>query len=252
MNKHEIVNSIRNKLKNSKPSVGSWMQIPHPSIAEIMGSGNFDWIAVDMEHGSVSHFSLPDLFRAIELGGTLPLARISEGTMSNCKQSLDAGAGGLIIPMIESAKHLEECISWSMWPPAGKRGVGFSRANLYGKFFQEYNEFAQNPLIIAQIENKIAIENLEEILSVENLDAIMIGPYDLSASMGITADFENPTFLKVLDDIKKLCIKNKIPLGFHLVEPSREKLKEKIDEGFLFIAYSIDAVLLQKNLNWNN
>ena len=83
------------------------MQIPHPSIAEVMGQAGYDWVAVDMEHGSISHAQLPDLFRALELGETLPLVRLVEGTTKECKQALDAGAGGVIIPMVENAKQLE-------------------------------------------------------------------------------------------------------------------------------------------------
>ena len=84
------------------------MQIPHPSIAEVMGQAGYDWVAVDMEHGSISHAQLPDLFRALELGETLPLVRLVEGTTKECKQALDAGAGGVIIPMVEMQS------SWKM------------------------------------------------------------------------------------------------------------------------------------------
>ena len=83
---------LREKLKLDEVSIGSWMQINSADVAEIMGKGSFDWVAIDMEHGSISHSDLPNIFRALELGNTLPLARIAEGTLSNCKQALDAGA----------------------------------------------------------------------------------------------------------------------------------------------------------------
>ena len=94
MNRLEKIIDIRKSLAADKPSIGSWMQIPHPSIAEIMGQAGYDWVAVDMEHGAVAVHQLPDLFRALELGGSLPLARLAEGSIKDCKQALDAGAGG--------------------------------------------------------------------------------------------------------------------------------------------------------------
>ena len=247
MNRFKRINKIRKNLQNRKITIGSWMQIPNSSVAEIMGKAGYDWIAVDLEHGSITTSQLPDLFRAIELGGTLPIARIAQGTLKNCKSALDSGAGGIIIPMVESAEQLESCIEWSSWPPVGKRGVGFSRANLFGKYFEEYKQEAIQPLIIAQIEHIKSVENLNAILNVKGLDAIMIGPYDLSASMGITAQFENSEFVSILEKILFIAKKNNIPSGIHVVKPDKQELQKKIEEGFRFIAYSIDAVFLIEN-----
>ena len=220
------------------------MQIPNASVAEIMGHAGYDWIAIDLEHGSISLSELPDLFRAIELGNTLPLARIAQVHHKDCKQALDAGAGGIIVPMIESAEQLAVIRDACRWPPAGTRGVGFSRANLFGKYFDEYNKEAQEPLLIAQIEHINAVNNLENILKVDGLDAIMVGPYDLSASMGITSEFEHKEFLLTMDHIMKLCNQHNVPCGDHIVEPNPKFLQERIDQGYKFIAYGTDGVFL--------
>ena len=100
------IEKFRLKLKNGNPSIGSWMQIPHPSIAEIMADANFDWIVLDMEHGQISNSQLPDLLRSIELKNTLGLVRILENNKSNCKQALDAGAAGIISPMVETKSDI--------------------------------------------------------------------------------------------------------------------------------------------------
>ena len=236
--------SIRRKLKNNELSIGSWMQIPNSSIAEIMGNAGYDWITVDLEHGSISLSDLPDIFRAIELGNALPLARVAQANPKDCKQALDAGAGGIIVPMIETAKQLESVRDACCWPPAGNRGVGFSRANLFGKYFDDYKQEAQKPLLIAQIEHVKGVNNLEKILQVDNLDAIIVGPYDLSASMGITAKFDHPDFQKTMKNILFLCKKFRIPCGDHIVYPDIENLKKRIDQGYQFIAYSADAIFL--------
>ena len=150
--------------------------------------------------------------------------------------------------MIESAEQLEKVRNSCNWPPSGKRGVGFSRANLFGKYFNVYSKEAQDPILVAMIESLNAVNNLEEILKVEGLDAILIGPYDLSASMGITSKFNDPEFIKVLTKIISLASSVNIPCGIHVVDPSVEELKLRIKGGYKFIAYSIDSVFLNKSV----
>ena len=248
MNRLELIQKIRKKISKGECSIGSWMQIPHASVAEIIGQAGYDWVAVDMEHAAISIHQLPDLFRALELGNTLPLVRVSQGAEKDCKQALDAGAGGVIIPMVESAEQLKRVRDFTRWPPAGRRGVAFSRANLFGKYFDKYIKEAQRPLLVAMIEHINAIENLDDILKVEGLDAILIGPYDLSASMGLTSKFKDQSFIAVMDIVEKKLKKAKIPYGIHIVKPSKKELQSKIESGYRFIAYSIDAVFLNKNI----
>jgi len=246
MNRCKAINRIRLKLKKNIPSIGSWIQIPNSSVAEILGQAGYDWVAVDLEHGSIGIQTLPDIFRALELGTTLPLARVAHGDPKDCKQALDAGAGGIIVPMVESAEQLEEIHHFCKWPPAGTRGVGYSRANLFGKNFKEYTREAQTPLLIAQIEHVRAIEQLTKMLQVTGLDALFIGPYDLSASMGITAQFEDPEFTKIMRYILATSKKLHVACGVHVVLPDQEELKKRIHEGYRFIAYSIDGVFLYR------
>lgn len=245
MTRKENISAIRERLRSGEASIGSWMQIPHPSIAEILGRSAYDWVAVDMEHGTISTHQLPDIFRALELGGTLPLVRLAHGEPKDCKQALDAGAGGVIVPMVESAQQLDRVRDACRWPPAGTRGVGFSRANLFGADFEAYAQEAQAPLLVAMIEHVRAVEKLEEILAVDGLDAILIGPYDLSASMGLTGKFDEPEFVSIMARIREVCRASRIPCGIHVVQPDPAQLAQKIAEGFLFLAYSIDAVFLR-------
>lgn len=244
MDRLQTIEQIRNNLKNGGHSIGSWIQIPHASIAEIIGKAGYDWAAVDMEHGSISLHQLPDIFRALELGGTLPLVRLAKGSTEDCQQVLDAGAGGIIVPNIHSAQQLESIRAATQWPPSGIRGVGFSRANLFGKNFEQYTQEAQNPLLIAMIENIEAVNNLDEILKIKGLDALLIGPYDLSASLGMTASFDNSEFISVIESIKVKADKALVPCGFHVVSPSINELKEKLSDGYRFLAYSTDSVIL--------
>ena len=247
MNKIDAISALRKRLKEGLPSLGSWIQIPHSSIAEIMGKAGYDWLVIDMEHGNISNESLPDLIRAIELGNTLPLVRLSSHSLSECKNAMDAGSSGVIVPMVSNAKQLETIRSATSWPPSGSRGVGFSRANLFGKEFKKYNIFAQNPILIAQIEHIDSLNNLEAILEVNGLDAIIIGPYDLSASMGITGEFDHPDFQNVIQKILKLARTKKIPCGEHITEANPDIVREKIRQGFTFLAYCTDGIFLFSN-----
>jgi 2-dehydro-3-deoxyglucarate aldolase len=243
----EKIKIIREKLKSNELSIGSWQQIPNASISEILGHAGYDWVAVDLEHGSVGVEQLPNLFRAIELGGTLPLARIAESKPKDCKQALDAGAGGIIAPMIENAEQLKMMRNACCWPPTGTRGVGFSRANLFGENFISYKEEAKSPLLIAQIEHIKAVNNLEDILQVKGLDAIIVGPYDLSGSMGITGEFDSREFTDVMDNIINICKKYDVPCGDHVVQPDKNLLGKRIDQGYRFIAYGTDGVFMHTN-----
>jgi 2-dehydro-3-deoxyglucarate aldolase len=241
--------SIREKLNTGKTTIGSWMQLPSTSVAEIMGDAGYDWVAVDLEHGSMSTSQLPDVFRALELGGTLPLVRLAHGNLKEAKDAFDAGAGGVIIPMVESREQLKNVIDHSCWPPTGIRGVGFSRANLYGKYFDDYKKEAQQPLIIAQVEHIKAVNDIDRILQVPGLDAIIIGPYDLSASMGLTAQFEHTDFIAAHNKILTSCKNRGKAAGVHIVDPNPAELEKRIREGYQFIAYSIDSVFLSRSVN---
>lgn len=244
MNRLDTIRQLRQSLASGQPSIGSWMQLPDASVAEIMGRAGYDWVAIDMEHGVISHNQLPNIFRALELGVTLPLVRLAEGTAKDCKQALDAGAGGVIVPMIETAAQLIRARNYCRWPSSGTRGVGFSRANHFGETFDNYAIEAQQPLLIAMIENVKTLDELDQILQVGGLDAVFIGPYDLSASMGLTGQFEAVEFSKAMKTIRERCAAHRVPCGIHVVMPDVAMLRQRLSEGYLFIAYSIDAVFM--------
>jgi 2-dehydro-3-deoxyglucarate aldolase len=131
-NYSKILN-FRDKLKQKKATIGTWMQIPSSTVAEILGQAGFDWITIDMEHGTFSLHQLPDIFRAIELGNSLSLVRLANDDIKDCKQVLEAGASGFILPLIQNSIQLQNVVENTSWPPIGKRGIPFSRANLFGK-----------------------------------------------------------------------------------------------------------------------
>ena len=238
------INKFRKDLKKGKTLIGGWLQLSNSNLAEIVSDFDYDWIAIDMEHGSFANKYLPDIFRAIELKNKLSFARLPNKNIKICNQTLDAGCAGIIIPNIKNASELISIRDACYLPPAGNRGVGYSRVNLFGKNFLEYKKEKIKPVIVAMIENISSVENLEKILLVKGLDAILIGPYDLSASMGITGKFDSPKFKSIIGRIKTLSKKNKIPCGIHVIEPKKKILNQYIKQGFQFLPYSMDTVLL--------
>lgn len=244
--------ALREKLALGGNSIGSWMQLPSAEVAEILSAGDFDWIAVDWEHGAFDVESLSKLFRAMELNDCLPFVRLPRADETYCKWALDAGAVGLIVPMVRSKEDVENVISWSTWPITGRRGVGFSRANLFGAHFEEYKGIARAPFMVPIIENKDALESLVDIATVPGVDALFVGPYDLSASLGCMGDFENKRFAAAMTEISTICKNLNKPFGLHIVHPDPNELKRVRDMGYRFNAYSLDTVMLAaqiKNLD---
>ena len=225
------------------------MQLPCPEVAEVLGSRGFDFVGVDLEHSNISRNQLPNIFRALELGNTLPIARIAKPDSYCAVEALEQGAAGIIVPQIRSKSQLAEIKESFSLPPRGTRGMGFNRGNGYGHKFHEYREgLGQQPLLIPMIEHYEAVENIDEILSVD-VDAALIGPYDLSGSLGCAGDFENPKYLQVLEEYKKGCLRNNVPIGYHipgnhLSKDPIEEFSERRQEGYTFIVYSGDINML--------
>lgn len=246
---------IRERLIKGIPTIGTWLQLPSPDVAEIIGRMGYDWVAVDLEHGAFSRSDLPNIFRALEVGGTVPFARVLEISRSQIKGALDSGAKGLILPMVESRRQLDFAVAESHYPggvefDAGCRGVGYCRANDYGQALDVHTKPGPGPsrdiVIVVQIENIKAMHNLDSIFSHPRLDAYMVGPYDLSASMGLTGDLEHPDFKEVLAAIAEKAAVHNIPMGIHVVQPDIHELRARIKENYVFIAYGIDVVFLMK------
>tara|TARA_B000000475_G_scaffold268921_1_gene262135 strand:+ start:334 stop:966 length:633 start_codon:yes stop_codon:yes gene_type:complete len=201
-----------------------------------------------MEHSVIDFLDAENLIRTADLAGSLPLVRLPSNDEVVIKRVLDAGAGGIIIPQINSEKDLLDAIRATKYAPEGIRGAGLARAQSYGCSFDEYKEIVDNNLIIvAQIENKDALKNLDSILSVPQLDAIIIGPYDLSASMGKAGQLDDNEVSNAIDTILTKSIDAGISCGIHIIEPLLDELESRSKQGFNFIAYSLDIRMLSHN-----
>jgi len=229
--------------------IGSWITIPSEIIVEIIVNSNYDFHVIDLEHSNINIYQFENLIRIIQTNNKPAFVRVTNNDEFQIKRVLDSGADGLILPNITDRIKLDKILNFIYYPPKGNRGVGLSRASMYGDNFQTYyKNFNKKISIIIIIENISAVENLDEILNNNNIDAVMIGPYDLSASMGIPGDFNNSKFKSLLKYIRHKTNKYNKKIGFHLVEPKISKLR-KLKKEFDFIFYSIDTQLIKKSIN---
>ena len=231
-------------MNNKEVSIGSWITLGHPSIAEVMADASFDWLCIDMEHTVIDYTQAQNLISVIQGKGVLAYVRVGENNNRIIKRVLDAGADGIIIPMVNTKEDANNAVNAVRYPPDGKRGVGLARAQGYGFAFDEYLKKQKKIDIIVQIEHIEAIKNLKAILSVRGISGSIIGPYDLSASIGKPGKYEDDNVIKALKEYEQLSLELKIPMGYHIIEPDSDKFLEMRDKGYTILALSFDAMYL--------
>jgi 2-dehydro-3-deoxyglucarate aldolase len=239
--------SLKRKLLNNELTIGSWITIGHPSVVEVLSTVGFDWLTIDLEHTTIDYTTAQILINTIQANNMAALVRVSKNDEVYIKRVLDAGADGVIVPMVNNAEDARKAVEYVKYPPIGKRGVGLFRAQKYGlnTGFEDYKKWLNEyVVIIAQIEHIDAVSNIEEIISTPGIDGVIIGPYDLSGSMGMPGDYSNLDVIKAIKKVEEHCKMKNFPLGFHVIQPDSTLLKDKIDSGFTFLAFSTDFFFL--------
>ena len=233
------------KIRQGTPVLGSWLSIGSSTVAEIMAKAGYDFLVVDLEHTPTSVESAAEMIRVIDLAGCSPLVRLPEFSPSIIKQVLDAGAHGIVVPNVDSADVAEAAVRATRYPPDGTRGVGLHRAQGYGNNFREYFESAQrNLVVVAQIESNSAVLNIEKIVAVDGIDAVMIGPYDLSADLGIAGKFDSESFVQSVQKVTQAASNAGVATGIHVVEPDPAAIESSLEDGHRFLVYSVDMRIL--------
>jgi 2-keto-3-deoxy-L-rhamnonate aldolase RhmA len=162
---------------------------------------------------------------------------------------MDAGSTGIIVPMVNSPEQVVQAYEAMQYPPIGKRGVGLSTAQGFGAKFEEYLSWLkENALLIVQIEHIEAVKNFEKILSRPEVDGFIVGPYDLSASLGKPGQFQDGNYLKAIAEIDRVQSKISKARGIHIVEPDIEQVKNSLKTGYDFIAYSFEMKIIDIEL----
>jgi len=235
---------------NSEPpskqiTYGSWVHIGHPAMAELMASLGFDWLAVDFEHGAVDLGQSLSLVQAIKGQGVVPYARIPYNDLIWIRRALDTGFMGLIIPMVNTAEEATRAVNIAKYPPVGQRGIGFCPANMYGTRVNDLIATANRDVkIIAQVETAASVENVQAILEVDGIDGVFMGPYDLSGSYGALGQFDHPLMKSAYEKVLTACGKTGKLAGIHVVAPDLDQVRERVAQGFRFVALSLDITLI--------
>jgi 2-dehydro-3-deoxyglucarate aldolase len=247
MKKTKTIRSLRQRLLAGETMIGSWINSGSPIVAELMASCGFDFLCVDVEHSAVDLPQTQQLFQAIRSGhqDCAAMVRLHGVDYALVKRYLDAGASGVVAPLVRTREEAMLLVQAAKYPPEGLRGVGFCRANDYGLRLEDECARANDEILLAvQIEHIEAVRNIDAILSVPGIDAAFIGPYDLTASMGITAQFDHPDYLASREAILRGCEKHNVVPGIHVVPPDPGEAKARIAEGYRFLAYSLDITML--------
>lgn len=235
---------LKKRLGKDEALIGAWLQTSSATIAEAMATCGFDWMAVDMEHGIADVEQASLVFAVCERHGVSPLVRLPRADPYLARRLLDAGAEGLLVPVVEDPGALSEFLSHCLYPPEGRRGVGLVRANQWGETFEDYTKNFK-PVIVPMIETKKGVDAAGDIAALPGVDGLFLGPYDLSADLGGAGDFEAPDFVESVSAVKDACAANGKAPGIHQVEPDRGALDERIEQGFRFLAFGTDLVAVR-------
>lgn len=232
-------NSLKAKMKRGEVAIGTTVSIGHPDVAETLGGIGYDWILIDTEHAPLEVGTVQALIQSMSGSKSVPIVRVAWNDIVMIKRALDIGAYGIIVPWVNTREEAERAVKAIRYPPKGLRGFGPRRAAL---FDPSYVKSAEKELVLGvQIETKTALENLDEILSVEGIDAAVIGPADLSYSLGILMQYDSPKFNAALDKVVAAANKHKVVAGFLAVD----NVERRVKQGFTWLNVSADLGLLK-------
>ncbi len=233
-------NKLKKIFKSGKSAINGWLQIPNSFTAELMANQNWDSLTLDMQHGVIDYPNAVGMLQAISTSDVVPMARVNWNEPGQIMKILDAGAYGIICPMVSNKKEAENFVKACMYPPDGYRSYGPIRGLVYGG--PDYADEANNEILkFAMIETKESLDNLDEIMKTPGLDGIYIGPADLSLAIGQKPSFDKPegdpvyeVIMKILDHAKK----NNIIAGIQNGQP--EYAEKMIKKGFQLVTIGSD------------
>ena len=241
-------NTALAKWRAGEQTIGGWLALGNTHSAELMANAGFDWLCVDLQHGLLDYRDLLHMLPAISTTDTIPLVRVSGNDPKEIMKVLDAGALGVIVPLVNDRAEALAAISACRYPPEGTRSFGPIRAGLYGGrgYAREAN---QEIACIAMIETREGLENLEEIVTTPGLGGVYIGPSDLALALGLPprGDTDDPLHLETVDRILASCRKHGVPVGIHT--GGLAYTQRRLEAGFNFVTLGTDSGFLMQAVN---
>jgi len=236
---------LREALASRKAVYGTWVQTPSAEVVEIIGWAGWDFVILDLEHGPYGVETLPHLIRAADASGIAPLVRVPASAPHDVGKALDLGAAGIVTPGVTSAAAGESAVRLTRLPPHGSRGATPSTRQLHYSaipFPTLTAEGAPQPLIVLQIEARLATTDLGSVLGVDGLSVIFIGPYDLSTSLGLPGQFDHPTVRKAITEIVDRAAERNVAVGIWV--PDAPSAKFWVEHGVRMITVSNNELML--------
>lgn len=241
-------NRVKQALKAGQVQLGAGLwQLRSAEIPRLFAGAGFDWIFLDTEHGGFDLETVQDICRVANLAGIAPIVRVGDMQYSLVARALDCGAQGIIFPRVESPELLAQAVSWTKFPPEGVRGFGLSTPQVgYAKvkFPEIIGHSNANTLVVLQIETVRAFEARNELLSIPGIDAVLIGPSDLSISLGVPGEYQDARMVKMMEGIRDSCLAHKVAPGTHARSSSLAKFWK--ERGMLFLSCGNELAFLHE------
>lgn len=233
-------NSVKAALSANRPVIGTFAWSRATSLVEIVGALGFDFVVLDAEHTAIPLDQMEHLIRAAEAGGVAPIVRVATLDRAIITRALDLGAAGVIVPQVNSAADAHEAVQAAKYHPIGKRGMAIARAGGYGVSGSDsyYADANRETLLIVQVETRDAVEHLPSILSVRGVDAILIGPMDLSQSLGFPGQTELPAVRALIEGVVQQACQLGMPVGMFTMDP--QAAKQWREQGCRFVLLGTD------------
>ena len=238
---------LKQALRNREQLFAGWVSYSHPSISETFAKAGFDFIAIDMEHSTISLTEGQRIIAACQSEGVPCLPRPVSHSNDYIKPLLESGADGMLIQMVNTPNEVANLINNIKYPPIGKRSYGVSRAQGYGFDFAEYiTQWNESSTFIIQVESIDAVNNIEDLLAFDEIDAIMVGPYDISGSLGLPGQLDHPKVIEASKKVIKACEKFNKSCGTQLNDPNKENIQNLFDLGYTDAILGSDLFVLWK------
>ncbi len=247
VNPMDTKQSLSHRFRSRTLLFGAWTSLAHPTITEIFARSGVDFVGIDMEHSTIGQEQAQRIIAAAHAGQTACLPRVASHNGEQIRRLLDSGADGIIVPNVSACDEIERIVEWSKYPPVGKRSYGVARAQGYGFDFDSYTStWNDRSVVIAQIESRKGVEAIDQLLENDYLDGVMIGPYDISGSLGIPGQLSHPKVTEACIRVAEACQKHGKACGTQLVDPTQVEMEASLRAGYSFVVLASDIFLLWK------
>lgn len=239
--------ALKAKLRRRERLFAGWVSYAHPSITETFARAGFDFIAIDMEHSTISVEQAQRIIAASQGEGVPCLPRPVSHSNDWIKPLLESGADGMLVQMVNTPDEVEALVGHVKYPPVGRRSFGVNRAQAYGFDFDSYiRDWNATSSFIIQVESIQAVENIEKLLAFDEIDGVMVGPYDISGSLGVPGQTSHPKVIEASKKVIAACERFGKSCGTQVADASNESVQALFDLGYTYAILGSDLFVLWK------